>query len=1396
MGNAVDLEGANEALLTGESLPLTGSEFDDSFLREVAEQPTLVPMPVLGERLGGLEGSRYEILGLVGRGGMGQVFRALDHELQRTVALKFLLSFLRLAPEQMAELIREEAQATARLEHDNIVRIYDVSLWNTGIRSSRGVPTTRIPFLVMEYLPGESLQVLLQRERLDLRRILEIVVDVSAGLAHAHERQLVHLDLKPGNVFVLATHRVKLLDFGLSRLLIGTRTEVDSSGSGTPPYMSPQRWRRTPPQAHDDIWSCGILLYELLTGELPFPRLSPHELRAQTLSAAPMPSVRKRRPELPEEVDQLVAATLDKEPDKRPADGSELLKQLCALQERLALRPQRPRVNAERRQVTLVACRLQLAPGTGEIDPEDFSELEAAFHRACTHIIHQQGGVITTAVGIEVLACFGYPRVQEEDADHAVRAALRQFQELPGQLLCLWRHGLSVKVGIHTDMVALADVMPEFHGVAPAMQGEGPRIASWLATQAERDTVLLSDQTHALVRGRFQTRPLGQWIFEGLLGSRSIGVHQVLHELRNVTRFDRALVMGPLTPLVGRERELRRLTLLQDEATHEHGAVVLLRGEAGIGKSRLVQELHDQEPPGASTWARCQCWSQYKNSAFYPLIDWLQRILELAPVDTPRQKLRTLEERLSAYGMDPEYVAPLAALLSLPLPEGSSFPLLPPERQRERGVQALSELLQRLSQKRPLVFVVEDVHWADPSTLQFLGFLLANIERIRICVLLTTRPELTHDWAGHPGFHELRLQPLSPEATTRLVQETAQGRTLPAGTVEQLVAKSDGIPFFIEEMTRMMLEQQGPAGPVREGGIPPIPATLQELLLARLDQLQPRAKALAQLAALLGREFNHDVLRAVSFLGEDELKQDIERLEQAGLLFQQGWPPQLTYAFKHALVQDTAYQSLPRSTRQHFHTRIFHVLSERFPAMMEEQPEVLAHHASRAGLAAQAAELWQRAGQRAGAKSACSEAVTHFTRALEQLALLPASRERDEREIALSVELGQILISTKGYAASEVEEAYSRARALCERYGDVPSSVLWGIWVVALVRGEREDTGRIAALYQGLIESSDDPTTGVVSHAALAAWNFWRGAYTEALRHCAQAREVLDRERALGDVAHIRGGGIQSYVSEQILYVQLTEAFGESMRGNMVRAREAYQRALAMAEAHPYAVAVVLSFCASIEYEAGEPEAARDLSNRLISISAGNGFLFTLALGHCVHGWATAELGDAAAGIATIRQGLGLLRAMGAMVVYPTCLGCLLKAQLLAGQLAEGLAAVEEGLGLLETLMARRSRTELLRLRGEFLLRQGETEAARASLEQARQEAHDSGATLHELRAVSSLARLMRQSGETQEARVLLSEVCDRFTEGLDLRDHKAARELLAELSSEPEHSPGSPPPA
>ncbi|SEM26358.1 adenylate/guanylate cyclase [Stigmatella aurantiaca] len=1385
MADSIHPSSETPQFLETERVQDSDSDLQDTLLRKAAEKLSKAPMPLPGDRLGGLSGHRYEILETLGGGGMGRIFRALDHELQRTVALKFLLPSARHTSVKGVSLLREEAQAIARLDHENIVRVHDVSEWSPLLAKDGPLVPMKVPFLVMEYLEGEPLHALLQRERPGLRRTFEIMTDVAKGLAHAHERGLVHRDLKPSNVFLLAHGKTKLLDFGLAWLLADASPTPSMAGVGTPAYMAPEQWRGEPPDTRADIWAAGLLLFELLTGERPFPKMGSRDFQARITSEEPMPSVRERCPELPEEVVRLVASSLAKNPLERPATGATLLQRLSELEERLGLRPQHSQADhAERRQVTLLSCSLSLATGPGRpLALDDPSEVEAAFHRACARIIHQHGGNVTTCVGTEVLACFGHPITREDDAARAVHAALCLKESLPRELRILGEQGLSVKTGLHTGLVSMDDTAPELQGVAAAIQGEAPRVASWLATQAEPNTILLSDRTYALVRGHFETRFLGQRAFAGLLGPRQVSLHHVLGARRLVSRFDRSLVVGSLTPLVGRERELRRLLALRSEALHGRGVFILLRGEAGIGKSRLLQELHNRDTRRSSIWVRCQCWPQFKNTAFHPLTNWLHRCLGFSPDALPEEKQRRLEEQLAQQGLSSEHVSALASILSLHVAEEPAFRQLASEHQREKILSALLAFIQAQAARQPLVLVVEDLHWADPSTLQFLKFLLAHVEKLGACVLLTARTEWEHSWSGRPSVHLLELNPLSPECTVAMLREASRGRPLSAEGLKQLANLTDGIPLFIEELTRAVLEQEGRAGASPEITPVAIPPTLHELLRARLDQLPPRRKALVQLAATLGREFSYELFRAIAFLDERELLRELDQLEQAGFLFRQGHPPYTMYTFKHTLIQNAAYQSLLRSTRQRYHARTVHVLSEQFPDMAEDQPELLAQHSTRAGLVELAVNQWRQAGQHAAAQSAFAEAISHFHRALEQLALLPASPERDNLEITLRAELGQALVTSRGFSSQEVEKEYTRARQLCEQFGDVPLSVLWGIWVVVLVRADPEGSDHLAAHFRRQLEKREDPAALTVLHSALGSLAFWRGEYTLCKQHCLQAKTLFDSQGVSELLFQIRGSS-QSHVSEQMLYAYLYLAFSEVMLGHADRARETYAEALEHAEAtrHPYAIATALIFGTAIAREAGAPEEALEASHRAMALSTEHGIPITLAIGNCINGWATAQLGDMGEGIARLQEGLSLLRSMGALLVYPYYLGYLASLYLATGQIGEGLTSVEAGLESAEKHRVRNSVPELRRIQGELMLRQGEEAAGRAHLEQALMQARALGAKLHELRAAVSLGRFMTHAGEKEAARALITEALSGVAEGSGLADFKAAQRFLAEF--------------
>jgi len=1350
---------------------------------EDTEGPS-TPVPSLGERLGSLNGRRYEILDLIGGGGMGRVFRAQDHELQRTVALKFLLPRLQLSKAEGISLLREEAKAIARLDHENIVRIYDVAEWQTQAWKDGGLRLVQVPFLVMEYLEGKSLQAALREGGFDLRRTLELMTDVAAGLKHAHERHLIHRDLKPGNVFILENGKAKILDFGLAQLMAGGSAAWWMAGAGTPAYMSPEQWRRQPPDMRDDIWAAGILLFEMLTKQHPFPHTDRDELRARITSSEPMPSVREHLPDLPAEVEQLVASALARHPADRIPNGAELLNRLWQVREHLGLRRPSPLARvAERRQVTFLSCRLARTGGAEELDSEDPGELEAAFHRACSTLIYQHGGAVTACVGDQVLAYFGYPSAREDASAEAVRAGLHLLEALPGELARQRVQGIVIRVGIHTDLVAVDDSTLGFHG-APSIQGKAPLIATWLAAEAAPHSMLVSDRTQVLVRGRFETRPAGQRTFVGLSGSATLGTYQLLRERKGASRFDRVLVLGELTPLVGRKRELEQLGATWSEVVRGRGACILLRGEAGVGKSRLVQELHDRADPETCPCVTCQCWPQFKGSAFYPLTEWLQHFLALPPEDPPERKLHLLEERLGQLGLRPEHAPALASLLSVRLPKGAPFLQLASEQQRERSMAALQAFLRGMARQKPFGFIVEDVHWADQSTLQFLGLLLEHLEDTPICVLLTARPEFEHDWARHPRFQELEIAPLSPECTAAMIQQVARGRALPEELGDQLAAKTDGLPLFIEELTQMALQQGAPSREPVGAAQTPIPTTLQELLVARLDQLSPQAKALAQLAATLGREVSYEMLRAISLSSEKELLDQLEQLEQAGLLFRHGEPPySVMYTFKHALIQAAAYQSLVRRTQKRYHARITQVLCEQFPELAEEQPELLAHHSTLAGLVEQAVSQWRSAGQRAKAKSALSEATSHFTRAIEQLTLLPPSRERDQQELALQVELGETLIATTGFASTKVLESYTRAYQLCAPSGAVPMPVLWGLATVAALRGDKQGIDRLMPHLQRLIETSEDPLILIAAHGLFGTLSFRRGPLTACRQHGRQAKVLAERHGLLTPTA-LQTGSLPGYVSESLLFSLLYLAYSEVLLGNADRGRQEYAEVLARAEAthSPYDMARVLMFGAVIVDDTSEPEAVRAVTGRAIALAREHKFPTVLAMCSCIDGCAAVSQGDTQAGLAKIQEGLALIRSMSAMALYPRTLEFFARACLLTGRLAEGLAATRDGLEMTGTLLTPHAIPELRRLEGELLLRQGKEASARIALKQALETAREAGAKLHELRAAVSLARLMRRAGEVDEACALVAEICGRFTEGFDTVDYKAARQFLAEV--------------
>jgi class 3 adenylate cyclase len=656
-----------------------------------------------------------------------------------------------------------------------------------------------------------------------------------------------------------------------------------------------------------------------------------------------------------------------------------------------------PTPDAERRQLTVLFCDLvDSTVLASQLDPEDWREVVRAYQSTCAAVIQRYDGHIAQYLGDGLLVYFGYPQAHEDDAQRAVRAGLGMVEAM-GQLNARLSQEqgvyLAMRLGIHTGLVVVGDVGGGVRHEQLAL-GETPNLAARLQGLAAPNTVVISAATVPLLGGFFACQSLGTPLLKGV--AQPLEVYQVLYERTAHNRLE-AVGSASLTPLVGRESEVALLRERWAQVKEGFGQVVLLSGEAGIGKSRLVQVLAEQVTAEPQAWLTpCQCSPYYQHTALYPLIELLEReVLRFDREESTEQKVSKLGGFIVQYDLPPAEAVPLfAALLSLPLTADYPALALAPEQQKQKTLHALVTILLKIAAQQPLLFVMEDLHWVDPSTLELLTLLVDQGPTTRIFALMTCRPDFHPPWTGRSHVTHVTLARLPRRQAAEMTRRVAHGKALPAEVVAQVAAKTDGVPLFVEELTKMVLEsdllQEREHCYELTGPLPAlaIPATLHDSLMARLDRLAT-VKALAQLGATLGREFAYELLQAVAPWDEGTLQQGLHQLVAAEFLYQRGVPPQATYVFKHALIQEAAYQSLLKSTRQQYHQRIAQVLAAQFPETAETQPELLAHHYTEAGLLAQAIPYWQQAGQRALERSAALEAVAHLTQGLAVLGTLP-----------------------------------------------------------------------------------------------------------------------------------------------------------------------------------------------------------------------------------------------------------------------------------------------------------------------------------------------------------------------------------------------------------------------
>jgi predicted ATPase len=887
-------------------------------------------------------------------------------------------------------------------------------------------------------------------------------------------------------------------------------------------------------------------------------------------------------------------------------------------------------------------------------------------------------------------------------------------------------------------------------------------------------------------------------------GSEPLRVYGVRGEGSVASRFE-ATAAGR-TPFVGRDEELGLLLRRWEQAKEGEGQVVLLVGEPGIGKSRLAHTLHERIVDEPHLRVQYQCVPYSTNSAFAPILRQLERAARFLREDTPAQKLDKLEALLASGPVPVPEVAPLLAAL-LALPTGDRYPplTLSPQRQKARTLEALVDQFVGRSRQQPIVCLCEDAHWSDPSSLELLDLLVDRVPALRVLVVITYRPEFASRWGGYAHVTTQTLTRLTRREGVALVAAVTGGKVLPLAVLEQIVAKTDGVPLFVEELTKTVLESpflvdQGDHYALAGSLLPlAIPATLQDALLARLDRLAA-VKEVAQVGAVLGREFAYELLAAVSLFRDEALQDALDQLVHAGLLFRRGTPPEASYRFKHALVQDAAYESLLRRTRRQYHQQIAQVLEERFPDTTETQPELLAHHYTEAGCTAQAMPYWQRAGQRASECSAYVEAMAHCTKGLELLQTLPDTPARAQHELLLHMTLRVPLVATKGYGAPEVERALTRARELCQQVGETSLlfEVLAGLSVLYNVRAEMQKARELGEQCLTLAKRVDNSAYLARAHNVLGMALFFSGALTLARTHLEQviALDVLLQSRFQAFPRLVVDGRVSALTHAALALWLLGYPDQAATRNN-----EALT--LAQAQSYPQSLAYALHYAAAFHLFRREAQAAQARAEAAIALSTEHGFMMWLAAGTVARGWALAAQGQGEAGIAQIRQGLAAWQATGTANAQSVVLAVLAEAYGQVEQTEEGLRVLTEALTVVDKTGECVYAAELYRLKGVLTLRQcpvaratghapipqplppcsqAEVEAE-AYFQQAIEIARRQRAKSLELRAVMSLSRLWQQQGKCQEAHNLLAPVYDWFTEGFDTADLQEAKTLLEELT-------------
>jgi class 3 adenylate cyclase/predicted ATPase len=1036
-------------------------------------------------------------------------------------------------------------------------------------------------------------------------------------------------------------------------------------------------------------------------------------------------------------------------------------------------------LGAERRQLTVLFCDLVGSTALSErLDLEDFSEVIRAYQERCAAMVVSFGGHVAKYMGDGVLAYFGYPHAHEDAAERSVRAGLAIAGVIADMKACP-DLTLQVRVGIATGLVVSEPVAEGAQGEAAV--GKPLNLAARLQMIAEPGTVVIAESTRRLVGELFALEDLGRCPLKNF--TVPMQAWRVTGEGMAEGRFE-ALRGAALTPLVGRDAELALLLERWDWAKSGEGQVVLLGGEAGIGKSRLVLALRERLRAEPRTSLRYHGSPYHAHSVLWPVIGQLERAAGLEPGDALETKLDKLESLLRQSG-PAAATAPAVLAELLGIPAGDRYPplRLTPEQRKAQTFRALLGQLEGLARQQPVLIVLEDAHWLDPTTLELFDLVVGRIETLPVLLVVTSRPEFRPAWTGRPHVTLLTLSRLGRSQAAEVVARVTDGKALPGTVLEQVLAKTDGIPLFVEELTKAVLEagllrQEGNRY-VLEGPLPPlaIPDTLHGSLLARLDRLAP-VKEVAQIGAVIGREFDHGLLAVVAGMEEARLADALQRLVEAELVFPRGVPPEATYAFKHVLVQEAAYGSLLKGRRQQLHARIADELERRSPETAAGRPEVLAYHLTEAGLTERALEMWGKAGALALARSAPQEAAAHLGRALRLVASLPPNDALKRREVELQGGLSAALSLARGIAAPEVEQAHLRARELADELGDSEGwfRAQWGLWRVYSGRAQSRRALEVARELLAAAEWDGDDGHLLQAHHGLWTSLVYRGEFLDARAHAERGRALYDPER--------HGGHVILYGGHDPGECALVEG-GNALwfLGFPEQALRWQDEALALSErlGLPQVLAHVLNWTAIRAQLASDLPRLEAQVARVTRLATEHGFANWFPEARILAGWLAARRDRERAALGPMRDHLERRSGTGTALARTWLWLVLADACLAVGANAEAVAAAREGLAGAEASEERFCEAELHRVHAAALLAHDRTLLADAerALATAVAEARNRGARMSELRAAVDLARLWAERGARRDAYDLLAPVHGWFTEGFDTPDLRDAKALL-----------------